>query len=154
MIYRYISVVTQLILMGNAPKKTYAFIFEVFRRSFKAIWNDGWHEWKAVFVLSVGVGFALLAMAAIISISVHRRVLFPQAEPAFLTLWGSIGIGIVIFNYLYLIANRKAACFQREFERLSTTKRVYGCIAVWTSLLLILAASEWIGSIAWKLPAQ
>jgi hypothetical protein len=140
--------------MGNLSRKTYAFVFEVFRRTFKAIWNDGWQEWKALLVLSVGAGFALLAVAAIISIVVHRRILLPQSEPAFLTVWGSIGIGIVIFNYCNLMLDRKASHFEREFESLSKISRVYRCIAVWASLILIVAAGEWTGSIAWKLPPQ
>jgi hypothetical protein len=137
---------------GRWLVKAHAFAFNVLRTTFKAAWNDGWEEWKALLVISVATLFAGLTIASTISIYLQRRVLLPQSKPEFLTLWGVVGLGLVIFNYYTLVFGRKWSQFEREFECRPKMNRVIGGVAVWVSLILIVAVTEWTGSIAWKLP--
>jgi len=63
-----------------------------------------------------------------------------------------VGLSVVICNYYLLVADRKWSRFEKEFKRQSKMNRIITGIAVWLSLILIVAAAEWTGSIAWKLP--
>ena len=137
---------------GRWLAKVHAYVFYVLRSTFKRVWNDAWEEWKALLVISVATLFLAFTIASVVSICLQRRVLLPQSKSEFLTLWGGIGFSLVILNYYTLIFGRKWSQFAEEFEMRSKTNRLYGGVAVWVSLILIVAASEWIGSTAWKLP--
>jgi branched-subunit amino acid ABC-type transport system permease component len=132
--------------------KVHAYVFYVLCSTFKKVWNDAWEEWKALLFISVGSAYLGITAVSIISICLQRRVLLPQSKSEFLTIWGGIGFSLVILNYYTLISGRKWSRFKEEFEMRSRTYRVCGSVAVWVSLVLIIAASEWTGSIAWKLP--
>jgi hypothetical protein len=132
--------------------KIHAYTFYVLRSTFKSAWNDGLEEWKALLFISVGTGFAGLTITSIISISLQRRVLLPQSKPEFLTLWGVIGFGLVSLNYYTLVLDHKWSRFEEQFKFRSKMNRVCGSVAVWVGLILIIAAAEWTGSLAWRLP--
>jgi hypothetical protein len=102
--------------------------------------------------MSVAAEFAGLTIASIISICLQRRVLLPQSKAEFLTVWGMVGLGLAGLNYYILVFDRKGLRFDDETKCGSKTSRLYGGVAVWVGLVLIVAASEWTGSIAWKLP--
>jgi hypothetical protein len=132
--------------------KMHAYAFFVLRSTFKAAWNDSWVEWKALMFISVAKLSVGITFASVISICLQRRVLLPQSKAEFVTLWAVIGLTIVILNYYTLVLGRKWSRFEREFECRPKMSRVIGGIAVWVSLILIVAATEWTMSIAWKLP--
>jgi branched-subunit amino acid ABC-type transport system permease component len=132
--------------------KMHAYAFYLLRSTFKSVWNDGWDEWKALLVISAATEFAGLTIASVISIWLQRRVLLPQSKSEFLTVWGAVGFGLVILNYYTLLFGRKSSRHEEEFKCRSKMKRICGGVAVWLSIVLIIAASEWTGSIAWKLP--
>jgi hypothetical protein len=132
--------------------KMHACAFFVLRSTFKAAWNDSWVEWKALTVISVAMSSVGLTIASVISICLQRRVLLPQSKAEFVTLWGVVGMSLVIFNHYTLIFGRKWSRFGREFETRTRMNRVIGGVAVWVSLILIVAVTEWTMSIAWKLP--
>ncbi len=69
-----------------------------------------------------------------------------------MTLWGVVGMSLFILNHYILVFERKWYRFEREFESRPKLDRVIGGVAVWVSLILIVAVTEWAGSIAWKLP--
>jgi hypothetical protein len=50
------------------------------------------------------------------------------------------------------VFERRWSRFEREFEHQSNVMRVIGSITVWVTLILIMLAAEWTGSIAHKLP--
>ena len=137
---------------GRWLAKLHAYAFFVLRGTFKAVWNDAWEEWKALVVMSVATVSAGLTIASVISICLQRRVLLPQSKAEFVTLWGVVGVSLVILNYYSLVLGRKWSRFEEEFDSGSKRNRVIGGIAVWLSLILIVAVTEWTGSIAWKLP--
>jgi hypothetical protein len=137
---------------GQWLAKPHAYAFFVLRSTFKAVWNDAWVEWKALLLISVATLSAGLTIACVISICLQRRVLLPQSKAEFMTLWGVIGLGLAILNYYTLVFARKWSRFEREFECRPKMNRVIGGVAVWLSLILIVAVTEWTGSIAWKLP--
>jgi hypothetical protein len=132
--------------------KLHAYAFFELRSTFKAVWNDGWEEWKALLLTSVATLSAGLTIASVISICLQRRVLLPQSRAEFVTLWGVVGLSVVILNYYTLVSGRKWSRFEREFECRPKMNRAIGGVAVWASLILIVAVTEWTGSIAWKLP--
>lgn len=138
---------------GRWLAKVHAYVFYVLRSTFRRVWNDAWEEWKALLVISVAALFLGFTIASIISICLQRRVLLPESKSEFLALWGGVGFSLVLLNYYTLIFGRKWSRFEEEFEMRSKTKRVCGVVAVWASMILIIAASEWTGSVAWKLPA-
>jgi len=137
---------------GRWLAKANAYPFYIIRGTFKALFDDGLEDWKALVVLSVARGFAALTLVSVISVGLQHRVLLPDGEVRFLTLWGTIGLGIVIFNYYTLIYERKWFRFEREFRHCSRTVRVLGGVAVWVFSILFVVAAEWMGSLAWKLP--
>jgi branched-subunit amino acid ABC-type transport system permease component len=137
---------------GRWLAKLDAYAFYVLRSTFRAAWNDTWEEWKALLVLSVATVSVGLTIASVISICLQKRVLLPQSKAEFVILWGMVGLSLIILNYYSLVSGRKWSRFEEEFESRSKMNRVIGGIAVWVSLILIVAVSEWTGSIAWKLP--
>ena len=132
--------------------KMHAYVFCVLRSTFKAAWNDGLDEWKALMVISLAMEFAGITIASAISIGLQRRVLLPQSKAEFSAVWGMVGMGLATLNYYTLVFRRKWSQFEKEVKRRPRMSQVYGSVAVWGSLILIVAASEWFGSIAWKLP--
>jgi branched-subunit amino acid ABC-type transport system permease component len=139
---------------GRWLAKLHAYAFYVLRSAFKTAWNDAWEEWKALLVISVATVSAGLTIASIISICLQRRVLLPQSKAEFVTLWGVVGLSLVILNYYTLVFGRKWSRFEEEFRMPleDETRREIGGVAVWVSRVLIIADAEWTGSIAWKLP--
>jgi hypothetical protein len=137
---------------GRWFAKLHAYVFYVFRSTFKATWNDGWEDWKALLFTSVAAEFAGITIASIVSICLQRRVLLPHSKPDFLILWGALGFCLVILNYYILMFGHKWSRFEKEFKRPPKMNRVLGSVAVWVGLVLIVVASGWTGSIVWKLP--
>ena len=146
------SLVKDIEYSGRWLAKLHAYVFYVLRGTFKTAWNDGWEEWKALLVISVAAEFAAITIASLISISLQRRVLLPQLKPDFLTLWGLVGFCLVILNYDTLVSGRKWSRFEEEFKCRSNMNRVLGSVAVWAGLVLLVVATEWTGSIVWRLP--
>lgn len=132
--------------------KAHAYAFHVLRDAFETVSDDGLQEWKALVVISVGMGFAGVAIASVASIILQHRVLLPDAKGSFIMLWGTVGAGVAVFNYCTLISGRKWCRFEREFQKESKAARFWGGAAVWVGLILVLAATEWTASVAWKLP--
>lgn len=137
---------------GRWLAKLDAYTFYVLRSTFKAAWDDSFEDWKALLVKSLATVFVCLTIASVLSIYLQKRLLLPQSKAEFLTLWGMVGLSVVICNYYLLVADRKWSRFEKEFKRQSKMNRIITGIAVWLSLILIVAAAEWTGSIAWKLP--
>lgn len=124
--------------------------FCVLRSTFKWTWDDGLEDWKAILVMSVAANFGAIAVANMTSIALERRVLLPETKPMFVTLWGSVGMGLVILNHYTLIYERKWSRFEEDFQRVSKVVRMSGGLAVWITLILFIVAAEWTGSIARK----
>jgi branched-subunit amino acid ABC-type transport system permease component len=137
---------------GRWLAKLDAYAFYVLRSTFKAAWNDKWEEWKALLIISAATVSVGLTIASVISICLQKRVLLPQSKAEFVTLWGVVGLSLIILHYYSLVSRRKWSRFEEEFESRSKMNRVIGGIAVWVSLIIIIAVTEWTGSIAWKLP--
>jgi hypothetical protein len=133
--------------------KVQAYVFYVLRRTSKSAWNDGLEDWKALGVMSLAMGFLTLVIVFIISIWLQRRVL-PSGKTPFVTLWGVVTIGSIVFNHYSLVFERRWSRFEREFEQQSNAMKVIGGIIVWAALVLILLAAEWTGSVALKLPTS
>jgi hypothetical protein len=138
--------------IGRWLAKAHAYPFYVLRSTFKAAFDDGLENWKALVVMSVAAGFAALTVVSLVSIGLQHRVLLPGGKHAFMMLWGTVGLGLVILNYYTLISGSKWSRFEREFQHRSKVMRICGGVAVWVSLILIVVVTEWTGSIAWKLP--
>jgi branched-subunit amino acid ABC-type transport system permease component len=132
--------------------KAHAYWFCVTRSTFKALSDDGLEDWKALLVISVAMLFAALAGVATVSIALGHRVLLPDARQPFMMLWGSIVLSLVIMNYVTLIYRRRWSRFERGFRQPSSARWYLGGVAVWLSMILIVAAAEWTSSIARKLP--
>jgi purine-cytosine permease-like protein len=137
---------------GRWLAKLDAYAFYVVRRTFKAAWNDSWEEWKALLVISAATVSVGLTIASVISICFQKRILLPESKQGFVAVWGVVGFSLTILNYYSLVSDRKWSRFEKEFDSRSNMNRVIGGIAVWVSLVLIIAIAEWTGSIAWKLP--
>jgi hypothetical protein len=138
--------------LGRWLVKAHAYPFYVLRSTFKTVSTDGLEDWKALLVISVAMNFAAITVASIVSIAFQQRVLLPDTKQSFLMLWGTVIVGLLLINHYSLVYRGKWSQFEKEFQHLSKAARVGGSIAVWVSLILIVAAAEWTGSIAWKLP--
>jgi len=124
----------------------------VLRSTFKAVSDDGLEDWKALLIMTVAMGFAALTVTNIVSIGLAHRVLLSNEKRQFMTLWGTLGLGLMLLNHYTLIYGRKWSRFEREFQHRSKAMRICGGVAVWVSLPLLVVAAQWTGSIAWKLP--
>jgi hypothetical protein len=133
-------------------KRAQAFVFYVLRNTFKWVWDDGWADWKALLVMSVATNFAAISVAAFISILLQHRVLLPDTKLRFVSLWGTIGVCVLTFNYYTLVSPRKWTGMGRDFLHHPKFVRIWGGVAVWASVLMCLLVAEWVGSIARKLP--
>ena len=133
--------------------KAHAYPFCVLRSTFKAMSDDGLEDWKALVFISVAMGFVALTATSIASIGFQHRVLLSDDKSTFMKLWGTVGLCLLAFNYYTLVSGRQWSRFEREFQHRSKATRLTGAILVWLSLILILVATEWSGSIAWKLPS-
>lgn len=132
--------------------KGHAYVFYIFRRTAKSAWNDGLEDWKALFLMSLAMGFFLLIIVCTISIGLHHRVLLPKGKLPAGTLWSAIMIGFLIYNHHSLVFEHRWTRFEREFQLQSEAMKVFSAIALFSMLILIVATAEWTGSIAWKLP--
>jgi hypothetical protein len=135
-------------------RKVQAYAFYVLRRTSKSAWNDGLEDWKALAVLSLAMGSLALVVVSSVSICLEHRVLLPSGKVPFVTLWGMIMIGFLVFNHYCLVFERRWSRFEREFEHQSNAMKVIGSITVWVTVILIVLATEWTGSIAFKLPTS
>lgn len=138
--------------VGRWLANAHAYWFHVTRSTFKALWDDGLEDWKALLVIYVAMLFAALAGAATISIALRHRVLLPDAKQPFMMLWGAIGLSLTVINYFTLVSRHKWSRLERDFQHLSKATRLFGGVMVWVSMILVVLAAEWTGSIAWKLP--
>jgi hypothetical protein len=136
----------------NSIARMQAFVFYLLRSGFKSVWDDGLADWKAVFVMSITTTFALISLAAVISILFHRRLLLPDAKSMFVILWGGAFAGLFTFNCLTLLPENKWSRFEADFQHTSKLMRIWGGVAVLASVILIFVAAAWTGSIASKLP--
>jgi hypothetical protein len=78
----------------------------------------------------------------------------PIAKLPFFALWSMVMIGFLVFNHYSLMFENKWSRFKGEFQHRSEATRTIGFISVWVSVILIMVAAEWAGSIAIKLPAN
>jgi hypothetical protein len=138
--------------IGRWFAKAHAYWFYVTRSTFRTLSDDGLEDWKALLVVSVAMLFAALSGAATVSIALRHRVLLPDAKQPFMMLWGTIALSLTTINYFILVSRHKWSRFERDFQHHSKTTRLVGGVAVWLSMLLVVPAAEWTGSIAWKLP--
>jgi hypothetical protein len=138
---------------GTLFAKAHAYIFYALRSTAKSAWNDGLEDWKALVVMSLAMGFAALTLVCIVSISIRHRMFLPNAKLPFVALWSMVMIGFLVFNHYSLMFENKWSRFKGEFQHQSEATRTIGFISVWVSVILIMVAAEWAGSIAIKLPA-
>lgn len=132
--------------------KTHAYAFYVVRIGFKAAFDDGWEDWKALLVITVAMLFAAFTVTFLLSIG-FQHFLLPTSSERFLIVWGPITIGLAFTNYYALVADRKWVRFEAEFRHYSRTMLVWSGIAVWATLILFIVLAYWTGSIASKFPA-
>jgi hypothetical protein len=132
--------------------KVQAYAFYALRCTSKSAWNDGLEDWKALAVMSLAMGSVALAIVSSISICLQHRVLLPSGKVSFVTLWSMVMIGFLVFNHYSLVFERRWSRFEREFEHQSNVMKVIGSITVWVTVILIVLATEWTGSIAFKIP--
>jgi hypothetical protein len=133
--------------------KAHAYVFYALRSTAKSAWNDGLEDWKALAVMSLAMGFASLTFVCMVSIIIRHRVFLPNAKPPFVALWSIVMIGFLVFNHYSLVFENKWSRFKSEFQHQSEVTRTIGFISVWVSVVLMVLAAEWAGSIAIKLPA-
>jgi len=138
---------------GMLYSKVQASIFyALLRTTSKSAWNIGSADWIVLGIMSFAMALAVLTIACIVSIFFQHRVFLPAAKTPFVTLWGSVGIGLLIFNYYSLVFEGKWSRFKGEFQHLSEATRTIGSIVVWVSVILIVLAAQWAATIAFKLP--
>jgi hypothetical protein len=132
-------------------QKTHAYTFYVLSASFKKVYDDGWSDWKAGAVLSVGIFYALRTMANLALIAAGHRGFFGNYEPHTVKIfWIALGFCVAGVN---VYAASKWARFEQEFERRPSSSRIRGGILVWTSLLLPVPLALWTESIVRNLPS-
>jgi len=140
------------VAVGRWLAKAHAYAFYVLRSTFKAVWDDGMEDWKALLFMTVAMGFAALTVTNLVSIGLEHRVLLSDEKRQFMMLWGPVYVGLTFLNHYTLMYSRKWSRFEREFQHHSKAMRICGGVAVWVSLLLLVVATLWTGSIASKLP--
>jgi hypothetical protein len=138
---------------GTLFAKAHAYVFYVLRSTSRSAWNDGLEDWKALGIMSLAMAFAALTIVCSVSIYLQRRVFLPSAKLPFVTLWSAIMFGLLVFNHYSLAFERKWSRFEGEFQHQSMVTQIIGGVVVWLSVILIVLAAEWTGSIAFKLPA-
>ena len=132
--------------------RTHAYSFCVTRNTFKALWDDGLEDWKALLVLTVAMLFAALDGVAAVSIALQHRVLLPDTKEHFRILWGTAAFSLTAINYFTLVNRRRWTRFEREFRHHPKASRLLGGFVVWASMILVAAVTRWMVPIAWKLP--
>jgi archaellum biogenesis protein FlaJ (TadC family) len=133
--------------------KVHAYTFYVLRSTFKAILNDGWEDWKALLFISGAMVFPAIIVMNFASIALQHRIAHHYDRLIKSLLFGA-AFGILFLNYYALMADRKWARFEHEFKRHSKSRRVFGHIAVWVGLIVIVAGTFLTRSIATKLPQE
>lgn len=139
---------------GLSIVKAHAYVFYLLRSTAKAAWNDGFEDGKAVMVMTLAMLLVGITLACIVSILLKHRVFLPNTKLYFVGLWSGIMGGFLVLNQYSLIYKKKWRRFEHEFQLQPSTTRIAATIAVWVAVILIVAAAEWTGSIALKLPSS
>lgn len=137
--------------VGLLIAKLHAYIFFVILRPFKAL-NDRRGEFKANVILSMGMLFGALTITNLASIGFgHRLLLAKYEEESVTAFWVAICFGIGILNTYMLVIGNRWSRFEQDFQRYPAWVKSGSSIVVWWSLVVILVAIGWTGSLVGKL---
>jgi hypothetical protein len=118
----------------------YSFVYWELSQFFKAIYDDGLAEWKAIAILGCAEVLIMMGVYGSISLVIGHRLLHG-------TTWVSRLLGIVVAlavfaaNYGALLRNNRWRRFEEEFESFSRSSRVAGIIGIIGVLLGIVIAT-------------
>jgi branched-subunit amino acid ABC-type transport system permease component len=147
-----LSYASGLSAVGRGLARAHAYWFYVARNTFKALFDDGLEDWKALLVITVAMLFTALDGVAAVSIVLQHRVLLPDARQSFRMLWGTVTFSVTAINYFTLVNRRRWSRFEREFQHVPKAPQRLRVFGVWASMILIVAVARWMLLIAWKLP--
>jgi len=142
----------ELSTIGSKLARAHAFAFYAIRGTFQWIWDDGLQDWKALLFISLAMFFAVFSGVTAVSIALQHRILLPDAKQSFMTIWGTVGMGLTAINYWTLVRRRRWSRFEREFRHVSKGKRLAFGTVVWASVILIVGVTEWMAQCVRNLP--
>ena len=103
-------------------------------------------------MITLSMLFAIIGLASTLSIWLHLRIL-PERKDGFMIGFTALTTVLIVVNYYALIAGRKWSRFEQEFRRGSSAVRLFGSMAVWACVVLLLVVGAWTASIAVRIPA-
>jgi hypothetical protein len=109
--------------------KALAFSFWTLRRTFSALYDDGYADWKALAVLGGSQVLTLFMGISLLSIVLGHRVLTVTKMSTFCLCVG-VGLSVTALNYYALRYRDRWTRFEPQFERYPTLARVVGSIVV------------------------
>ncbi len=137
--------------MRPQPLKWFSFAYWELSRLFKAIYDDGWAEWKAMAILICAEICMIMGVYGFISLLIGHRLL--HATSLLLRVFGIIVVlAIIAGNYYTLLSGNRWSRFEAEFESYSRATQVTGCVGVVGILLGTLVATLAVLTAARHLP--
>ena len=120
--------------------KVFSFVYWELSQLFKAIYDDGFAEWKAMAILICAEIFVIMGVYGCISLLIGHRLL--HATPLASRLVGIVVVlAVVAANYGALLSNNRGYRFEAEFESYPRFVRVAGFIGIVGILLGIVVAT-------------
>jgi len=128
--------------------KFYFYFFYRLRSWFKAMADDGLHDWKALLVVSFLLGAIVYSTANLSGELTDRFLLGPGSllGPA------PLAIGLGLLNYFLLLHKPRWRRYENEFNGHTTTQRRIGAIVV--ALAICGVAALFIVSVVMITPAE
>jgi hypothetical protein len=115
--------------MKPQPLKWLSFAYWELSRLFKAIYDDGWAEWKAMAILICAEIFMLMGVYGCISLFIGHRLLHTTSSLS-RPLGIMVVLAVIAANYYALLSNNRWSRFEAEFESYSRATRIAGCVGV------------------------
>jgi hypothetical protein len=137
--------------MTTEVAKRFAFAFYQLRTLFKALYDDGFSDFKALVILLMIECFVMVDVGGLASILVGR-LLLPTTTSMMLITYLPILLAFSIANYELLLKDQRWAKFKGEFDSYSTRTQIVGWIVVIGFIALSLGELAVIASITRTLP--
>jgi hypothetical protein len=137
--------------IARALARLHAYTFYVLRTTFKALFDDGLENWKALLVITAAMNFAAMIGVSALSIALGYEIV-PTEH--FKMVWVSMGFALAFVNYYSLIERARWSRFEREFREHARAARVAGFVVVWVGVTLVCMFGPSVAIIAARLPAR
>jgi hypothetical protein len=121
------------------------------RAFFKAVYDDGFADFKASVFILCAQGFLVMIALGVASIAAGRKLL-PRSTGGTILMAVLLFLGLEALNHFTLLTKEKVSAYEKEFSSYSTHNRVLGSVLVLAVMLIIVAGVFVIGGVVRRLP--